>query len=271
MGKRPASSRQPCEVQKLVIEKGKLPSHKNSKRRHSFVQCIDIDVRDKQDQQPPSKCRVTKFIETFNNICQSEEAEKDNKPPSKPPELPKSLQKSQPKAEDVISESTGILEQKLTKGFKDPEYIHTPEVLVSKLAFTKDETTQVNDLTLKQWRCKEWYFHKAGFITASMFKRVYTRQETVEKNRDNCINVDNLVKNIVQPKNDLMAITTSPNKAPNGPQEWGVIHEESARNAYFRVERHKHHKVQLIAYKLFLGASLDNICQWECSLTVQMW
>ena len=241
-------------------------------------------MRDKQDQQPPSKRRVTKFIETLNNIYQSEEAEKDNNPPSKPPvilpllnklyELLKSPQKSQPNADDVISESTGILEQKLTKGFKDhPEYIHTPEVLVSKLAFTKDETTQVNDLTLKQWRCKEWYFQKAGFITASMFKRVYTRHETVEKNSDNNINVDNLVKNIVQPKNDLMAITTSPNKAPNGPREWGVIHEESARNAYFSVERHKHHKVQLIAKgflisdkKLFLGASLDNIRQCECSL-----
>lgn len=114
-------------------------------------------MRDKQDQQPPSKRRLTKFIETLNNIYQSEEAEKDTwKPPvilpllNKLYELPKSSQKSQLNADDVISESTGILDQTLTKGFKDhPEYIHTPEVLVSKLAFTKDETTQVNDLTLK--------------------------------------------------------------------------------------------------------------------------
>ena len=128
-----------------MIEKGKL----RLLICHPFLQCIDIDVRDKQDQQPPSKHRVTKFIETLNNIYQSEEAEKDNKTPLKPPvilpllnklyELPKSPQKSQPNADNIISELTGILEQKLTKGFKDhPEYIHTPKVLVSKLAFTKD-------------------------------------------------------------------------------------------------------------------------------------
>ena len=71
-------------------------------------------------------------------------------------------------------------------GIKDhSEYIQTTEALVSELAFTKDEKTYVNDQTLKQWKCKEWYLQKAAFITASMCKRVYTWQETVEKNRDN--------------------------------------------------------------------------------------
>ena len=59
----------------------------------------------------------------------------------------------------VITASTGILKQKLAQAIKDhPEYIHTPQALVSKLAFTKDETTYANDLTLKQWRCKECIF-----------------------------------------------------------------------------------------------------------------
>lgn len=283
--KRPTSSTQPCEVKKLVIEKGKLPSHKNRKRRHSYVQCIDIDVRDKRDQQPPSKRRLVKFIETLNNICQSEEVENENenKPPVILPLLNKLYESSKsPKQSEselnggesfVNIESTGILEQKLAEGIKDhPKFIHTPEALVSKLAFTKDETTSVNDLTLKQWKCKEWYFQRAGFITASLCKRVYTRQETVEKNRDNGINVDNLVKNIVQPKSGLIDMPTSPHKEPKGPREWGLVHEESARDAYFRVERHKHHKIQLIAKgflisdkKLFLGASLDNIRHCECS------
>jgi hypothetical protein len=34
--KRPTSSTQPCEVQKLVIEKGKLPSHKK-KEKKSYI------------------------------------------------------------------------------------------------------------------------------------------------------------------------------------------------------------------------------------------
>ena len=178
-------------------------------------------MRDKQDQQPPSKRQLTKFIETLNNTYQSEEVEKDNKPPvilpllNKLCESPKSHKKSQPIADDVSCESTSLLEQKLTQGIIDhPEYIHTPESLVSKLVYTKDEITHVNELTLKQWRCKEWYFQKAGFITASMCKRVYTRQETVEKNEDNSINVDNLVTNIVQPKSDFFQSGTA--QTPQG-------------------------------------------------------
>ena len=257
--KRPTESTQPCEVEKLVIEKGKLPSHKKRKRRHTFVQCIDTDVRNKQDQQPPSKRKLIKFTETLNNIYQSEQDENDDKPPAKPPVIlpllnqlynsPKSPKQNELNRELLVTtESTSILKQKLAQGIKDhPEYIHTPQALVSKLAFTKDETTYVNDQTFKQWRCKEWYFQKAGFITASVCKRVYTRQETIEKNKNDSINVDNLVKDIVQPNSNSMDIPTSPNKEPKGPREWGLVHEESARNAYFRVERHKHHKIKLIA------------------------
>jgi hypothetical protein len=69
-----------------------------------------------------------------------------------------------------------------------------------------------------------------------------------------------------------MGMPITPNKEPKSPREWGLVHEESARNAYFRVEQHKHHKLQLITKgflisdkKLFLGASLDNIRHCECS------
>ena len=107
--KRPTSSTQPCEVKKLVIEKGKLLSHKRRKRCHSFVQCIDIDVRAKQDQQLPNKCQLAKFIQTLNNTYQYEEVEKDDKPPvilpllNKLYEFAKPPQKSQPDSDDVIS------------------------------------------------------------------------------------------------------------------------------------------------------------------------
>ncbi len=51
-----------------------------------------------------------------------------------------------------------------------------------------------------------------------------------------------------------------------------LLHEESARSAYFRVERHKHHKIRLEPKGLlisnkkpFVGASLDNIRRCRCS------
>lgn len=53
---------------------------------------------------------------------------------------------------------------------------------------------------------------------------------------------------------------------------WGLTHEASARDAYFRVERHKHHKMKLVSKgfliskkRKFLGASLDNIRTCQCS------
>ena len=218
----------------------------------------------------------------MNNIynSESEELKNDNTPPVILPLLNQLYKSSNPPKQSelnsgeplVLTDSTGILQEKLAQGIKDhPEYIQTPEALVSELAFTNDERTYVNDQTLKQWKCKEWYLQKAGFITASMCKRVYTRQETVEKNGDN-ISVDNLVQNIVQPKSNSMDMPITPNKEPKSSREWGLVHEESARNAYFRVEQHKHHKLQLITKgfsisdkKLFLGASLDNIRHCECS------
>ncbi|XP_068732725.1 uncharacterized protein [Montipora capricornis] len=59
---------------------------------------------------------------------------------------------------------------------------------------------------------------------------------------------------------------------PQNAREWGLFHEESARNAYKRVASHTHHKLELIAKgflisksKAFLGASVDNIQKCQCS------
>ena len=58
----------------------------------------------------------------------------------------------------------------------------------------------VNDTMLEQWQCKEWYIQKAGYITASKCKQVYTHQETIEKNIGKDIDVSSLVNNILEPK-----------------------------------------------------------------------
>ena len=56
---------------------------------------------------------------------------------------------------------------------------------------------QKGSTTSKQWH-EEWYLHKAGFITASKCKRVFTRQEALEKN--NAENATKLVEAIALAK-----------------------------------------------------------------------
>ena len=112
---------------------------------------------------------------------------------------------------------------------------------MSLLSFSDAERNHVDTSTAKQWQCEEWYLHKAGFITASKCKRVFTRQETLEKNKEE--NVIKLVQDIALPKTPHMQQKVEPQNA----REWGLFHEESARKAYQRVASHTHHKLQLVS------------------------
>ena len=49
-----------------------------------------------------------------------------------------------------------------------------------------------------QWEWEEWYFHKAGFITHSKCKRVFTSQEAIKKKNEK--DVKRFIENIVLPK-----------------------------------------------------------------------
>ena len=86
---------------------------------------------------------------------------------------------------------------------------------MSLLSFSDAERNHVDTTTAKQWQCEEWYLHKAGFITASKCKRVFTRQETLEKNKEE--NVIKLVQDIVLPKTPHMQQQVEPQNA----REWG--------------------------------------------------
>ncbi|CAB4034561.1 Carboxypeptidase D [Paramuricea clavata] len=155
--------------------------------------------------------------------------------------------KSTPKFECMLAindtiEATIILQEKLTKHIKDnPNIVKTPDILFAKLKFTEEEITTVNNITLKEWQCKEWYVQKAGFITASKCKQIYTSQGTIEKNTGKNIDVSSLVKNIVQPKIIHIKEQKQHHKEAQNARDWGVFHGHSLHNAYFRVERHKHH------------------------------
>ena len=135
------------------------------------------------------------------------------------------------------------------------------------LTFSDVERDHVEATTM-QWQCEEWYIHKAGFITASRCKRVFTRQEAIEKNEKD---VTKLVKDIVLPESPH-SCGQNQEVEPQNPREWGLFHEESARRAYQRVASHTHHKLELVSKgflisksKPFLGASVDNIQRCQCS------
>ena len=65
--KRPRGKAQACEVKDLVIEKGKNPSYKKRKRKHTFSQNIDRDVRAPEDTNPPDDEYLRQFTK---KLCQ---------------------------------------------------------------------------------------------------------------------------------------------------------------------------------------------------------
>ena len=85
--------------------------------------------------------------------------------------------------EQLDSKITGnagsIMKEKLMK------YQTTQEVMSAldsrdEAMITSDEISHISNLTLKQWKCKDWYVQKAGIISASKAKRVHSAQSSLE-------------------------------------------------------------------------------------------
>ena len=110
-------------------------------------------------------------------------------------------------------------------------------------------------------------YHKKGFISASKCKSCVTRQTTLEKSNETL--VTSVAKSIVS--DPPPTISKSLQENPQNPRDWGLKHEESAREAYMHVQNHVHYKVRLESHgfiiskdKPFLGASVDNVRSCEC-------
>lgn len=263
--RRPRGNTQACEVKDLVIEKSKKPSHKKKKRKQVYSQNIETDVRAPEDRNPPDEEYLRKFTK---RVCHLK---------STPVILPLFKERYGTPEEDTITEEpgqsnhqppqTGIMSAKLLEILtNNPET--SAEEIVKLLSFSDTERKLVERTTIKQWQCEEWYLHKAGFITASKCKRVFTRQETLDKNPAE--NAKKLVQEIGLVKSCQPPIQEE--REPQNAREWGLRHEESARKAYQHVASHIHHKLKLIPKgflispsKPFLGASVDNIQKCQCS------
>ena len=99
----------------------------------------------------------------------------------------------------------------------DPNIL-TEEVL-KFLSFSDAEREHVERTTSKQWQCEEWYLHKAGFITASKCKRVFTRQEALEKN--NAENARKLAEAIAFAKARTHIYSKKQELEPQNARQWG--------------------------------------------------
>ena len=186
--KRPRTNTQACEVKDLVIEKGKKPSYKKRKREPTYNQNIETDVRAPEDTNPPDEEYLKKFTQ---KMCEL----KTDRPVILP--LFKKLYCTPDGETDLCDESaeskgykaeTSIM--KLKEVLRNNPNVSNEEVF-RLLSFSDAEREHVERTISKQWQCEEWYRYKAGFITASKCKRVFIRQEALEKN--NAENATNLV------------------------------------------------------------------------------
>ena len=166
------------------------------------------------------------------------------------------------------SQNQGIMQKKIDEYLKKNKEI-MPEEFKESLVFTDVEIEEVDKNTKAQWKCKEWYLHKVGFISASKSKEVFTRQKTLEKTADTT--ATRLAKSITTCNyNDN--ISKESVSEPHDPRDWGLKHENSARESYLRVQNHLHHKVKLTSRgfvisknKPFMGASVDDVRSCECA------
>ena len=158
------------------------------------------------------------------------------------------------------------LEDLLNENDNDVERV-TSDIKNGNLFFTEEEIQYTSSNTLKQWRCKEWFIQKSGFISASKAKRIHSIQTSLEQGKNR--NVNKVVTEIVHPT--IPPYSSSLPKQPKNACDWGLKHEQSARHAYQTVEKKRHHDLKLHSKgflisnrKPFLGASVDDIRTCSC-------
>ena len=271
------SNSEPCEIKDVLIEKIKPPSNKRKKKSYTWLQNIEFDPRSSQDKKPRKKRSMSRFTK---RLCPPDPPKEDFD--GTPVILPllKKLHLSCETKQDAgsmlqevqvtntkTSNNQGIMQEKISEYLKNNKE-GTPEHFKESLVFTESEIEEVDKNTTAQWKCKQWHLHKVGFISASKCKEVFTRQTTLEKTSDTT--PTRLAKSITT-YNYSDNISKESVIEPNNPRDWGLKHENSARESYLRVQNHLHHKVKLTSRgfvisksKPFIGASVDDVRSCEC-------
>lgn len=180
-------------------------------RDHTYTQHIAKDVRAYYEQNEPSKKKLRKLTQKMIELKTEPpifplfkklylpEADLSPKPQDNPSSSKPETTNSCPYNAGAF-DSTGIMHRKLKEHIKKQPQ-STPEQAFQTLRFTEDEIQDINNVTLQQWQSQEWFIQKAGFITASKSKHVFTRQTTIEMNKakGKSTDVSILVSAIVKP------------------------------------------------------------------------
>ena len=87
---------------------------------------------------------------------------------------------SGPDNEPFSETKTCIMNTKIQESVEGHPNILRKDVL-RFLSFSDAERGYIESTTSMQWKCEEWYIHKAGFTTASKCERVFTRQDAIKK------------------------------------------------------------------------------------------
>jgi hypothetical protein len=272
--KKPTVDSRPCDVKDLIIAHCDLPL-KKPKREHVYNEHIDMDLRHKDDQVPPTNESLKQFTDSL---------EESGCNPAILPLLTKlygikPIIKNDIENDDVINlnksgkltSANGILKEKVNTLCEQlgPECHANAAInnVLTNLSHSQEEVDQVNELTIEQWKCDEWYKQKEGFITGSMAHRVLSMQNSLDKGKQR--DVTSLVKTITCQK-PIVKKTVS--ETATNPRDWGLKHENSARQSYYKVECKKHCKLSLVSKGLliskkkpYVAASTDNIRSCSCA------
>ncbi len=271
--KKPTTDSRPCDVKDLKIKKCDLPLKKR-KKEHFYCEHIDVDVRHENDRDLPTTEAIQVFAQSLENTGMR---------PTILPLLTKLYSQPEESSGNTCTDSEktlkqpnnseeqyGILEQKLVhvcdkRGGKYLNESHGD--ILTDLTHTQEEIESVSKSTVKQWKSKEWYKHKVGFITGSIAQQSLNMQNSLDKGLER--KVSSLVKKITCQRACSSNQTVDEN--PQNPRDWGLKHEDSARLSYYKVECKKHHKLSLISKgflpsrkKPFVGVSVDNIRTCSC-------
>ena len=114
---------------------------------------------------------------------------------------------------------------------------HGPDILAD-LIHTQEEINFVCSISVKQWKSKEWYKQKSGFITGSIAQQCMSMQNSLDKGLKR--KVLSVVDKITNQQACFSKLTICENS--QNPRDWGLKHEESAWLSYYKVT-HLHTRV----------------------------
>ena len=212
----------------LIITKDKVaPVVKAQKRPYQWLQDKDFDMR--PSKKPPTDKEIALFVSRMNSLNTEYPVfplfNKLYPTKHKPSTLPTIIEDRK---------TVSIMARNVTELLRDNESLD-PIGLFSLLKFASDDITSVNELTIQQWQCEEWYKHKQGFLSASKWKSYYTRQKI--RSEGKCSGICKLAKESVTIATNLPFMKGDDATTP---REWGLPNEKRGRDAYKSVQDHLH-------------------------------